>query len=293
MRPALNTFEQQLKMYSNMSSGRRTHLSEQSAATVYIYCYKLYNSEYELNRMGVMSFFETDLSALAVSSKQTIMFFVAKFLRIFEYITKDDYELLTNLYKAEYKTWSDINITSSDIAEMIRYFDYNNKPEIAAFTFLSATIGSRLGQTITLTKEDVIIKPDVIEVVLSKQKQNMINTPTTKSVKSFKRSYAVNEHTVDNLFIPYIEYATVCNSKYIFERNNEPLKERYVQQQFQYVSERLKKRVTPHSLRHYVGNKIAQEFGVLKASALLDHNDIKVTQKYINPKTINTSDFIY
>jgi integrase len=242
--------------------------------------------------MGVMSFFDDDLAALAVSSKQSIMFFVAKFLHRFEYITKDDYTVLTNLYKPEYKMWSEIDITQDDVAEMIRYFDYNNKPDIAAFTFLSATIGSRLGQTINLTKDDIHILPDKIEVVLSKQKQNMLNTPTVKSVKSFKRSFAINDYTTETFFIPYLEMIKITNEKYIFERNNNHVQDRYVQMQFESVSKRINKKVTPHSLRHYVGNKIAQQFGLLKASALLDHNNIKVTQKYINPKSIDTSNFL-
>lgn len=297
MRPTNAELDKQLTAYCKTSSAKQSIMSNQTAKILYIYVYKLHASEKEWSRQGIISFFNEDLAHLSATSMQAIMFTVAKFLRIFGYIAKEDYDVLTGLYRGEYKDWSTVDITEQDVASIIQFMQYRSKPEFAVFTYLAGTIGCRLEQALTLKLSQVVLEPNnKIAIHLNKQKQNKMSSVEEYSVKRFFSTHKIGEYSADNLFLPFYYHRaeTVIDpaNTFLLSRDNTPPLARTIQRYFKTYSEITHKQITPHSLRHFVGHRVATEHGILKAAALLDHTNAKTTQKYINPSKIDTSAFI-
>lgn len=292
IRPSHGEFLRQLEEYVVTSTKKRSVMANSSLALLQSYMTRFYASEKPFNYDGVLRFFSYELAHLATSSKETVMVFMTRFLLRYRYITRDELNELCTIYKGEKRNWSDVLLTEQTVELLIQYLD-DYKREYGIFAFLAGTLGLRINQALSLTMQDVEITTEKIKFIVIKQKQNAHKTEVQQEIKQMFRTANVGRYTVDRYVIPYIEQRQ--------KENNNPkslllpsTQVRTVQAWFQRFAQdnKITYKITPHSLRHYVGNKVANKHGVFAAAALLGHEDIKTTQRYINKKALDTSNYI-
>jgi integrase len=291
IRPSHGEFMRQLEEYVATSTKKRSKMAHSSLALLQSYMTRFYASNKPFTYGGMLDFFAHELAHLATSSKETVMVFMTRFLLRYRYITRDELNELTSIYKGEKRNWSDVSLTEETIELLIKYLnDY--KREYGVFAFLAGTLGLRINQALSLTMADVEITNEKIKFIVVKQKQNAHRNETQREVKQMFRTTQLGRFTVEDYIIPYIQQRQKNSSDKSLLLPSTQV--RTVQSWFQKFAQQsgITYKLTPHSLRHYVGNKVANKHGVFAAAALLGHEDIKTTQKYINKSTLDTSNFI-
>jgi len=281
---------QQMKQFATFSTTKRSTLSNKSLTNFNMY-FKKYYAIYgdELNATNLTAYLAN--STLSNNSKASISYLLAKFFLVFNYITQDEYNKIVKLYRQKFSNWSVQHITSETILELLHYYKAKNNDDMLNWVFITSAIGIRLNQSLALQMFDIEIEATRITFNIINQKHNEFNEYASKSVKSIAMSYNIhNKFTMHNTLIPFLQSKMKLYKNdptaYLFH-----LKERNIQRSLQLFGDIYEVKITPHSLRHYVGTKIANEVGILKASLLLGHSDIKTTQRYISNK-IDTSEFI-
>lgn len=291
-RPSHGEFMRQIDDYVATSTKKRSKMANSSLALLQSYMTRFYASERPFNYEGILGFFAYELQHLATSSKETIMVFMTRFMLRYRYITRDELTELTSIYRGEKRNWSDVHLTENTVELLIQYLD-DYKREYGIFAFLAGTLGLRINQALSLTLQDVEVTPEKIKFTIIKQKQNAHKTDVQKEIKQMFRTASVGRYTVEEYLLPYVTQRqnTSTNPNSLLLPSTHV---RRVQDWFQrFVRDyNITYKLTPHSLRHYVGNKVANKHGVFAAAALLGHEDIKTTQRYINKQALDTSNYI-
>lgn len=292
----------QAHQYTQMSTRKRSVMSDHTAKIVVLYAKKFEATQLPINAKGLQEFLmELDVSN---NSKAAIGSYLAGMFRKLNFINPEEHTHITNLYRQVNNSWSELDISANDIADLLLNFKYKGHAEMIAFTFLTSALGLRLEQALHITLNDIKLLTDKVEFKIRRQKQNAYTSNDIYETKSIGNTYRV-EHTypvrdgeIDKVFDIYTCLMPQINKRagveledpdalvYLFTLNK-----RTIQQHFKSYSELSGKKLTPHSMRHYAGNRIANKYGVLKASQLLGHSFISTTQKYISNK-IDTSEII-
>lgn len=282
--------QKQINQYATYSTNKRSTMSDKTLNNFRLYFQKYHNIYGdELNYKNLVNFISD--SPLSTNSKSIIAFLIGKFFLRFNYINADEYKQITSMYKQKHSDWSEQDITLDNIYDMLKFFDNNGNLEMLVWVFVTSAIGIRLNQSLALQMLDITFEENRIIFDVINQKHNEFAVKAVKSSKSIGMTYNVKtEYNMQNVLIPFIQ------NKMLRHRNNPEAflfntRERSVQRALKSFSTIYEVNITPHSIRHYVGDKIANEVGILKASLLLGHSNIQTTQRYIKSK-IDTSEFI-
>lgn len=223
---------------------------------------------------------------LAYSTKVSIANGVGKFLYVYGYITKDDFDVIKELFRAEVQRWSTKAI-SEDVVLKILYglsARGNNftRSRNAAVAAILASVGMRISQLLDMRADQYQVG-DYLTFTFPRKKARKV----TQEIEYERRNLSIDKRIGDEYLVDYInsyleERQHIDSNLFIINRNGQRITEKYFQKTFVELSERLKlPKVTPHSFRHYLGTKLANEKGLLVAHKALGHTDLNMTKRYL------------
>lgn len=290
----------QMQEYIKFASAKRTDGFAPSTANYLLKLIGNYENWLDVNGLepDKLSFHKwlTDYP-VAVSSKHTIVKMLTKYLVWYNYITKDESKELKGMFSVPDTVWSSEVITEEHVLSLLRDVT-KGEPIIAlsytrlrdlAMMFIFSTIGLRAGQISDMKLTDFIVDTEHsrFQILVEKQKQNLRHSTLVKEVKKLPFSYAIGEFTASTVLFPFLKERNKREGEYLFQTGKDL---RYTRKNIYKTvtkySSHIGENIHPHSLRHFVGHKIANTMGVFKASIHLGHSNIKTTQKYINPNEI-------
>lgn len=170
-------------------------------------------------------------------------------------LTTDQYKNIIEVMKQGFK---------SDDKE----FRGNNR--IATALVIQANLGLRIGDILNLRLCDIIRDG-------GRYRLNIVEDKTEK-----KRSFTVPQEIYNYIKMYTLEYSIKSTSK-IFD-----ITVRAVQKRLKFVTQYLKlQNISTHSFRKYFATQIYinNNYNVALVRELLQHSDLKTTQKYINIRT--------
>ena len=232
---------------------------------------------------------------IAYSTKSTIAFQVGKYLHFINVFSEKDYKDVKSSFRHPVKTWGEplamediINIMDSvDIVNTKYFTKIRNRCLIAMFI----TIGARVSQLLTLDTDDVDI--DVgnrIVIRLNRQKDKRTSIETPKDTKVIPYNISVGDYVIGDLINIYAVKRK--EGAFFVSNSKQRLSVAYVEKLMRQIGGHLNIELTPHSFRRFVASLVANKHGIHKAAILLGHSHIETTMRYINPKTVDTSEII-
>ena len=293
------TIQDQFTQYCRIPTAKRSEGREERSARIIGLYLNNYVSAYP--KVCYDSFRDYLTSApISQSSKYLLKTTLGRFLLVYGYINESDMKILNKLFWMPVKNWSDQSLSVTDVEKIIQesrrassaFYRIRNQ---AIFALL-CSVGLRIGQVCSLQTKNVKIADDQsIEVRVAKEKDVRMNENINYSLKVIPPDFNIGKYTFRDLFVPY--YEERLKIKYPVEQfflawkfldaiklseDNAGFLVRTIARRAGYDE------VTPHSFRHYVGNKIANEQGIYEAAVILDHEKIETTQRYINKQTADT-----
>jgi integrase len=243
-------------------------------------------------------------------SKAVIASALTRYLEVAGLLRKEDAELVRSLFRSPYIVWSEKEITSEALEQVIvnalRSHGTNEHPyeglrRAALYTFM-ASLGCRISEALLLMPEDVSIADDCMTVRIVEAKK----ITRVKVQKQIPMSAVIGDLTIGDILTAYhaertalaLNESASLNSPYFCRRNGAGFTARSVQLHLQAVRNRINAGMSddallphlhPHLFRHAVGNRVANKHGLLAAMQVLGHNSPSITQRYIKPvrDTIN------
>ncbi len=227
------------------------------------------------------------------SSKCSIAQRLGRFLYFYEYITREQLSIIYQKFYSPSPKWSSKALNIQDVSKIISSsWAYHNDDFLryrnTLFLYLLGTLGLRIGQALSIKTTDVNIGETAVEIKIKKLKQNFKNQTELYDTKTIPINHSIQNHKLISLLKGYLEIKP--KSEYLFVNKNGRKCNEAVMRQFCYnIGKKIGIKFTPHQLRHSVGTYVANQYGLLKASLLLGHSDIKTTQRYVEPQKIDLS----
>ncbi len=238
---------------------------------------------------------------LARSTKHTIACGLGRFFRVLGAFDHDDQVLVTQSFRYTPSSWSEQTMTQEMVIGMLRQSSKRTQRLAQArnpfITVLLATIGCRRGQITGMNCSDIRIdgKGNKIYISLLRQKANEYVGGGEYDIKNIPLGYTVDGRKLSDVYLSYlIERAAYTDrskdDSLFISLHGDRLTEAYITKYIKedaaalgYVG------ITPHSFRHYVGHRVANEHGVGIAAALLGHSSFDTTMKYMNKNMVDFS----
>jgi len=222
--------------------------------------------------------------------------------------SEKDSAFLKHTFKFTSEPWSKQHVTKEKVETLIGLaMDTTANPFLAArnqFMLVAlAQTGMRIGQLTALNVEHVTISDSTISFSVHKQK-HILRYEDEREIKTVLLDRVWNGKTVKGYYDSYVAFKPLCTvqkGSVHSPAGSAPLFHdiRYNRLGATNIAQLFRRwcrlepslgRITPHSLRHFVGHTVANEHGILKAAAVLGHSNTKTTQHYINTAAIDTVD---
>ena len=296
------TILEEFQLHTTLSTAKNTNgMSGESRKFLYLYLKKYYKfigeNTQSISKSSFIKWLAT--AKLAKSTKGIIASGLGKFLYWVGKINQDDFNVIKQAFKPPSYNWSTQQLSDDNVVLILDIFRDGAVEtwmrNYCIFT-LMATIGLRISQIINLKHSDVIIKDDGIDIMVELQKQNLTDQKdSSKSVKVIPVEYHIKNHYPYKIIQEYeglLKHPVKKDSPFFTNRKGNKLTQNYLQKIARDVSKITAINFTPHSLRHYVGHKIANQQGILNAAVMLDHQKLTSTMKYINNNNISTANML-
>ena len=227
---------------------------------------------------------------LAYSTKATIASGLGKFMAYEGYITEAEYSQLKQSFRHPVNSWSDKYLSDEQVIDFIKEankgtFPLNRRRNVC-FVAMLAVIGGRVSQLCELDISDVLITELEVQVTLTRKKERRANLQRNLDIKCVPLGYKLGCFTFGELVRRYyIERSDYPGEAFFISTHANRLPINTAEVIIKELGKKLGLNVTPHTFRHYVGSKIANEKSIHKAAIWLGHKNITTTMKYINPET--------
>lgn len=236
------------------------------------------------------------LSHLQVSSAHTIATMIGQYLVYLGHLSDDGYKQLVGLFRPKHDSWSKKALTPDQLLELMGFFiarldgSYSRIRDLYMVS-LMATLGLRISQVLLMKKDGITHAYNKIEYSVTRLKSSDEDVLKKSLYNStpvyYSREISLTIREVHDL---YMKHDLAKGTAWAFPSNRgHPLSQEYVQNLFRRASEELGFKVTPHSLRHTVGTAVAMSLGIVKAAEMLDHSDIRTTQRYVAIHQVDNS----
>ena len=277
----------QLQEYGETSSARRVKGHDKRYID-YIRRYLLRYHDYSngtYNRLTFLSYLSQE--DLAMSTKATIAQSLTRFLYHYGYLNRDDVEIIHKSFRQPLPDWSKSEVNEENIARLITYFQsrggvFTSVRNTAVLVILS-TVGMRISQLLEMERSKLKFSPTYVQFTFPSKKQVAVNDDEKYDVRNIMLSHNVAGKPVKYYLDTYLEVHEHYKSPWLIcNLKGDQLTQTYFQKELRKATDRLDlPHITPHSFRHYVGNKLANEKGLLMAHKVLGHTDLNTTRRYL------------
>lgn len=294
---------QYLESYIKSSTRKRECMDKETARLVTFYTTKFFTEIDTTNadslalrlmlRSWLHDYKHTHGGELALSTKKNIAGYVGRYCKNCGYMTASDFTELMNSFRPKKSVWSEKALSDENVVKLIHFM---NKEHLKSFsrtrdllaTMFMLSVGLRIRQIIELKKDDVSEDENTIYLRATLLKKS---SDATYSVKAIPKRLSVNGVTIATIFK---EYAAIMKESLYFFHNKtgQQITTNYYQWLFGKIEKVVRFPVTPHSLRHTAGTRIASKVGIVQAATVLDHTDIRTTQNYVSTANVNISSII-
>lgn len=281
----------QLEEYSKTSSSRRVGKHDPR----YVLYLKRYLKQYiekcngDINRLTFLNFLAE--SDLAQSTKATIAQGLSRFLLHYDYLKEVDVKIIQRSYRQPIPDWSKSELNDEYLDKIVTYFNsrggvFTSTRNVTTIAILS-TVGMRISQLLEMEKNNLRISPNYAQFVFPSKKQTAMNDDEKYETRNVKLEHKLAGKPLHFYLTNYLNVrehysgnVLICNMQ------GKEITQAYIQRELRRATERLGlPRITPHSFRHYVGNKLANEQGLLMAHKVLGHTDLNTTRRYLKNDT--------
>jgi len=295
-----------LEAYIHSSTKKREIMDEETARLVVLYCNRFFSDvnvatlnsvQLRLEIRAWLHNYKCDKTGntLATSSKKTIAGLIGRFSKDCGLLTKEDLYELLSYFRPEESNWSEKTLSVTDEMRLINLLSVSSKQSFTKSRNLLSVMlmiitGMRVSQITLLKNDDVQVTDDTIVIFPTLQKR----AGESKSRKEFSLDSAVGGYNFNSALTAYQYHSKIASySNYYFHnRTGGQLSTAYFRGFFGKLGERLNISVSPHSCRHTAGTRISIECGITQAAIVLDHSDIRTTQRYVSKTQQDTAKII-
>ncbi len=254
----------------------------------------------EYHEFKAMTFIEwLNDSKYSYSSKVTFARGIASFANKTKVIDGEDKKFIYSKFRQMDNDWSSQVLTAQNIVDMMSQVKIESKDVLirSRNNFIIMTlsaVGIRVAQLCGIEEPLVKVENEVVWLPVIQQKQIQRSLKKNSELKPIPLAYSVGNIDFKSVYEKYISIRDIYakTDKLVINSNGQSITPRSVQLMIASLGNKIGIKVTPHTFRHYTGQRVANKYGILKAQILLGHHNIATTQKYLNPELINISEAI-